>query len=227
MSKVAVVAFYWGDWPEDDPSLGIPYVNRLHRDARAHATVPFDFVLITEQSKLGGVSAGIDACPEMILTLPPAYLTYPWNFPKLFMFDPTCPLQEYEWVVALDLDLDIRGSIDFLLAHRSRSLVTCRGAYTMAPGGSVVGFDPKGKAPACLFQHLQDNLEWLKMKTGGSERKFYSNALSCGAIGAIRFWQYYYPGRITSYKVDGPDPPGASIVRFHGRPRPHEVLGWR
>jgi len=47
-------------------------------------------------------------------------------------------------------------------------------------------------------------------------------------IHKIDTWQEIALGRIKSYKADNllDGPQGASIVVFHGEPKPHELGGW-
>jgi hypothetical protein len=142
-----------------------------------------------------------------------------WNLKKMFMFSGV--LFKYEWVVCLDLDLVITGMVDFLTTHRSENLVTCRAAYSDDVGGSVVGFDPRQPWCDSLFTIILGAREVIESRTKGSERKFY-RYLKENKVITVEYWQDLYPGKINSYKVDGYTS-DASIVRFHGKPRPHQV----
>lgn len=213
MPNVAVVSFLWGEWPEDRPELGVCYVRRLMESLYRHSTVPFDWF------NFGDSMYGTP--------LPEEFRSLRWNLKKMFMFSEMAGLWQYEWVVAVDLDVVITGSIDFLLQHRSEDLVTCRGAYlNQNPGGSVVAFDPNELWVNKLLSFLMSNRKEVEAETRGSERKYYHKLQETDWGGDVSYWQDIYPGKILSYKVDGYQP-GASLIRFHGKPRPHQVdEGW-
>jgi hypothetical protein len=206
--KVAVISFLWGEWPEDNPRLGAEYVRKLHSSVLRNTLTPFDWVnfgnLINSRA------------------IPSEFSQYRWNLKKMFMFSEEAGLKGYEWVVALDLDLIVTGSLDFILKCRSTDLLTCRGAYlNQNPGGSVVAFDPNQQWTTEIAEYLRRNKKAVEELTRGSERKFYHILKDLGWLN-IRYWQDLYPNTVLSYKVDGYQP-GASIVRFHGKPRPHQV----
>ena len=216
-NKVAFICFLWGDWPGQ--GLGMDYVNRLRNSLLRNASQTFDFICYVDHPhKIRalmdlGVEGRFIAFPEC---------TYKWNLKKISMFRDAAELQRYEWVVALDLDLVISGSIDFLLSHRSPRLVTCRAAYSEDIGGSVVGFNPKAFWTGPITEYLRQGYKDIEKVTGGSERKFYRKAVDLVVIPRAEYWQDRFPGKIRSYKVDG-FRKDASIIRFHGDPRPHEV----
>jgi hypothetical protein len=201
MSRVAVVTYLWGDWPDGDKGLGRSYAERLKSSFLRNTVGLFDWVEFNEGN------------------IPVEFLAMEWNLTKMYMYS-GC-LKAYDWVVCLDLDLVLTGSLDFLLKHRSDNLVTCRGAYRDMPGGSVIGFNPNADWVGYLVYYLKENLMDVERFTNGSERLFY-RLLRDNEMLDVEYWQDSYPGRILSYKGDG-FRDGASIVRFHGEPRPHQV----
>lgn len=206
-NKVAVACFLWGQWPEDRPDLGREYARKLRRSVFRHSTTPYDWYEFGDYGQ----------------PFTSEFKKYRWNLKKMFMFSKESELIDYDWVVALDLDLVIVGSVDFLLDHRSKDLVTCRGAYdSMKPGGSIIGFDPKQSWTSRVVDFLRGNRESVESSTRGSERRYYYMLTENRTLGKIQFWQDQYPDKIVSYKVDG-YVPEASVVRFHGKPRPHQV----
>ena len=221
MSKVAVICFWYGEWPEDRPELGSLYVQRLHNSVLRNSLIrPLDFIVFADGEKYRDKSLlkGMDVLP-----IPLEYGMLKWNLKKLFMFHPQSGLSKYDWVVCLDLDMVITGSTDILLTPWRYGLTTCRGAYQPDQmGGSIVGFDPGSAWCRRLTESLHKKRGWWESQTGGSERKFYRLFFGMDPE-MVSYWQDFYPGRILSYKVDGGSCNGASIVRFHGRPRPHEV----
>jgi len=207
MKNIAVGCFLWGEWPEDDPSLGREYVRKLKNSVDRNATAPYDWFEFGDYGT----------------PLTKEFRGYRWNLKKMFMFSEESGLRDYDWVVILDLDIVIIGNLDFLLEYQSSHLVTCRGAYQwQKPGGSIIGFDPKREWCENLVLFLRDHKTMVEKETRGSERKYYHMMSGDMIFGEIRYWQDLFPGKIVSYKVDG-YVPEASVVRFHGKPRPHQV----
>ncbi len=228
-NKVAFVCFWWGRWPESDVRWGEEYVRRLHRSLESHTSSrDWDFRVYVDGSKYQD-KAVLSDFP--VYPISRWFEALKWNLKKFFMFSAAAHLDRYEWVVTMDLDVVITGNVDFLLQHRSPGgLTTCRAAYqTSKPGGSIIGFAPGEKWQENLLMFLIGQKKLVEEETGGSERKFYRKFCDNELMGGISYWQDAYPGRILSFKVDGPPKNGASVVRFHGEPRPHEVvdkLGW-
>lgn len=221
-AKVAVVCFLWGDWPEDKPELGPEYVRRLRDSVFKNSTVQCDFITFMDPEKY--FSTDLEHVCRYVM--PSRFQDLLWNLRKISMFSCWAGLIDYEWVVALDLDLLILGNIDFLLEHRSKGMMTCMAAYQKDIGGSVVAFDPAQRWCEDLTWWLLNNTEELEKRTKGSERKFYRMAVDKGVLPEVQYWQAQYPGKILSYKVDGIPSNGEAIVRFHGQPRPHQTEAW-
>lgn len=221
MSKVAVICFWYGEWPEDRPELGSLYVQRLHNSVLRNSLIrPLDFIVFADREKYQskGFLKGMDVLP-----IPLEYEMLKWNLKKLLMFHPQSGLRKYDWVICLDLDMVILGSLDFLTNHRWCGLTACAGAYQPDQlGGSIIGFQPNSPWCGRLTNSLHIKRKWWESMTGGSERKFYRIFFGMDPEMTIT-WQGWFPGKILSYKTDGGPKGGCSIVRFHGRPRPHEV----
>jgi hypothetical protein len=185
-----------------------------------------DFIAFVDEKKYHGrdLSKNVD-----VRLLSSKYESMKWNLTKLFMFSKESGLQKYEWVICLDLDMVITGSVDFLLDHRWEGLITCSGAYQPDQlGGSIIGFRPGSPWCGRITQTLRDKPCWWEKMTAGSERKFYRIFFGMDPE-LVSTWQEQFPGKILSYKVDGKPKDDCSIIRFHGRPRPHEVanqLDW-
>jgi len=123
------------------------------------------------------------------------------------------------------LDLDVVIVADFGdLAGYDGWFATCEAAYRKKKcGGSIIGFEAGDKQlQELLWNPLLRDRKIIEQQTMGSERKYFNQRLP---MSQIDFWQQLYPGKVLSYKLDCKEglPDGASIVRFHGRPRPHEV----
>jgi len=225
--RVAAVSFLYGEWPESAPYLAGQYVRRLYDGVRRNTSFPVDFWVVTDTRNWDYV--GRLFCGKVFYHsfLPVWWEGLRWNLKKVRAFDPELGLGIYDWVLLLDLDLVITGSLDEFFQPRDR-MITCRGAYRDAIGGSVIGFDPNSEEPTGLVSYLKHNQRLIEQDTRGSERKFLAKAVSTCVIRQPGYWQDILPGKVLSYKVDGGFENGASIVRFHGSPRPHEVdhLEW-
>lgn len=217
--KVAVVCFWYGQWPESDPRLGESYVRKLQNMVLRNTVVPVEFIVFVDGQKYNDKKLLSDM---FVLPISRQYESFRWNLKKLFMFSQEAGLRIFDWVVCMDLDLVINRPIDNLLNYRSNALVTCKGAYTDNIGGSVVGFDPKCLWTVDLTNYLVANLTHIERDTKGSERMFYRRCQVNGIIPKVEYWQDLFPGVIDSFKVNGYREE-VPVVRFHGKPRPHEL----
>lgn len=232
-SEVAVVCFLWGDWPITTgkvvgssnsfliSDLAETYIHHLFSGLKNNTLLNSDFIVITDKF---GIKKSVqeDLGIKKIIHIPHGWKSMRWNLKKSFVFDPSCALENYGWVVLMDLDLVVTGNLDFLLSHRSSGLVTCKGAFTNRLGGSVLGFSPKECWPGDIAKRLKCDISHFERVTKGSERKLLSIMSRKGVIPKVEFWQDLYPRSIASYKVDG-ETEDFRLVRFHGLPRPHQL----
>jgi len=132
-------------------------------------------------------------------------------------------------VLCFDLDVVIVGTLLPLVnkVHKmsSKLILTCQGAYRRSQeriGGSIIGFKPDPILTELLWMPVLERGEEIGDATRGSERRFYRKTLTRQQVG---LWELNSRGVVLSYKVDCKRglPQGASVVRFHGSPRPHEV----
>lgn len=226
--NVAVICFWYGDWPESNPALGSVYVRRLYNSVLRNSLLrPLDFIVLVDKDKYHGGANNMLRGLEVNL-IPVLYRSLAWNLKKLCMFADATGLKKYDYVVCLDLDLVVTGPIDFLLRHDWPGITTCGGAYQPEEmGGSIIGFSPNAGWCDRLSDSLFSKPGWWQKMTNGSERYFYRIFFGSRPE-VVKLWQDEYPGKILSFKTEKFDP-GASVVRFHGKPRPHEVIdqyGW-
>ncbi len=147
-----------------------------------------------------------------------------WNLKKMFLYKPNNGL--WGRVLAFDLDVVITGSLDDIASYQG-DFATCEAAYHSGrAGGSLLGFDlgsnkKMGSLGSLLYEPLLTNSRGVENKTGGSERKWFNLQLK----NKMEYWQKLFPNQVASYKVDCKNglPEDARVVRFHGKPRPHEV----
>lgn len=211
---LCIVCTYWGNWCHP---YGVHYVNRLYRGVQRHLTLPHRFVCFTDHIPGGdgpGLAAGIEVLP---MDVP----DWRWNLRKMIVYKPQNGLSGR--VLLFDLDVVIVGSIDDI-AQYAGEFATCEAAYRPGGvGGSIIGF-AAGFGKRLLWDPLVINHAAIANATMGSERKYYTQRL-CNGRCKMDFWQDMYPGQVLSYKVDCKNgiPEGARVVRFHGKPRPHEA----
>jgi len=202
---IKVICFLWGKW---GGNFGVEYVRRLKHGVDRHLSLPHRFVCLSDR-KVGGIE-----------TIPLGLEWAKWNLRKIYAYKPGLFKGR---VLMLDLDVVIVGSIDDIASYAGK-FATCEGAYRKRKiGGSIISFEA-GFGKKMLWQPLENEYRAIERDTGGSERYYFQRQF--GQHGFVPdFWQDLYPGQIASYKRDCREgiPKGARIVRFHGRPRPHEV----
>lgn len=207
-------------------AFGIEYVERLHDMVRRNLPAGFAgrFVCFTDRpADLAGL-AGVEVIDGT------GYDLHGW-WAKLALFSPGM-FDPGERIWFFDLDTVITGPLDRLFEYPGAfgilEDVYRPGGFQSAVMSWIVGKlsdsiwwewesrerpEPAGGDQAVLEQHWSD---WLPARIGGKPW-------------APDFFQSLYPGVLRSYKVDCTwgIPKGTSVVFFHGRPRPHEVLtGW-
>jgi len=196
--KINIVCFWWNDWCG---TWGPAYVRKLYNDLQRYVTIPHNFYCFTDQPGLLDV-------PSIIFTP-----KYKWNLNKFEAYNPEHGLTGK--ILTLDIDILILDNIDDILDYTA-DFITCEAAYRKGKaGGSIVGTTVE-YGMKNIWRSLVENTEQVTRKTKGSERYFFRKYLD-----NVQFFQHHYQG-IYSYKKDGV-PTDARIVRFHGRPRPHEV----
>jgi FkbM family methyltransferase len=225
-------------------AFGVEYVERLFDMVRRNLPDGFSgrFVCLTDRpddlKEFGGICTTNQA------------ETLPGWWAKMQLFDPamqaTLGFEKGDRIWYFDLDTVIAGPLDKLFEYPG-AFGILEDVYR--PGGfqsSVMSWIA-GTALTCSIWE-----EWAKRKQprspGGDQQvleQFWkgppgidpANGLEFGWLHARiggapwppDFLQQLYPGSLRSYKVDcvWGVPKGTSVVFFHGRPRPHEVLtGW-
>ncbi len=222
-NEVVVCCVKWGT---KYPPL---YVNRLHRMVERHLSRPHDFVCLTDDPS--GLGEGIGTIP-----LPDPFTGF-WNKLSLFRPDIFTPGRT---ILYLDVDLVILGPLDFLLDDPGGFHIV-RG-FSANPGcnSSVMRFEA-GKY-AHVYERFAERAEAI-LASGhftGDQGWIWEQ------VPDIRFFPTQ---KIVSYKkgmrshvfplarklglerwIRAPDfmtvdpPPDASIVVFHGKPDPEDVM---
>ncbi len=206
---------------------GAEYVNVLHSAARANITGNFRFVCLTDDAS--GLVQGIEAFPIPDIGLRPEH----WRrgcWPKVALFS-----QDLYGLrgraLFIDLDMVLWGDLDRFFSHGEGLMMLDSGPWRYRNGiprpmSSIFAFD-LGRM-GFLVEELQARRDAL-IERYGIEQDYIG-----GEAGKIGFWPQDW---IRSYKyhlrppliVDrfrGPHPPGpeVSVVCFHGRPRPIDLI---
>jgi uncharacterized Rossmann fold enzyme len=187
------------------------YVSNLFDMVRRNLAEGFEgeFVCFTDQK---------DALDKGIKVRPlPADLPGWWSKLALFRRD---LFPEGDRVIFFDLDTLITGRLDELASYD--------GPFAILRDF----FRPNGMQSSVMAWRAGEQQEiwetyteagWPMHDPGGDQAWIERHACK----GPVRFLQTLFPGMFVSYKqIKGP-PEKASVVVFHGRPRPHEVVtGW-
>lgn len=194
------------------------YVRHLHIACAQHIKVPHDFVCLTTRRGLPNVRC------EPLMRRHHGY----WNKLELFrrgLFDGP--------VIYFDLDTMILNDITDIataaVAFAAPAVIKPQGVVPGVMSSSVMvwnagvgidfgGIDEKFRSPL-REKYEQDWHRW-------GDQGWIQDTLPVPFIDLHAL----FPGRMVSYKLDirpvAKTPPSASIVMFHGNPRPHQV-GWR
>lgn len=208
--ELNVICFHWGDWGYP---LAETYINRLYRGVKRHLDMPFRFICFTDMFPRP-VMEGIELRPLMVPS-------WEWNLRKLYAY---CPYNGLHGrVLVFDLDIVVVGNLGDL-ATCFADFATCRGAYRLSHmGGSLQSFSA-GYRWNFIWKEITTRYEHWKKVTRGSERKFFNHVFK-QYNEPWTAWEDILPGQVVSYKRDCRNglPPDARVVRFHGKPRPHQV----
>lgn len=186
---------------------GVEYVLRLKAEVEQHLTVPHRFVCMTD-FEIPGVEC--------------RHATFRGWWEKLRIFEPGLFRGR---VMFLDLDTFILDNIDHIAAYDGRMAMPhdfFRGRRGLGP--AVMLFDPSWASfiyeewAACGFPQTDPRGDqgWMENLNQG---RMYRD---------VEILQELFPRQFYSYKAHCTSgiPPGAKVICFHGKPRPHEAPGW-
>lgn len=221
--SIAVAVVKWG------PKYSGEYVAKLHRAVARNLSLPHRFVCLTDDP------TGL-TCETALL--PPGLLGW-WN--KLAIFRPEAR-ELADWVLMLDLDIVITGSLDGLCASVGLS---GHQVPTDAPKGLKQAGNGMPRADLTLTMdwwrpHVYNGAcyllragafpeVWADLNPGATNRHWGDQEWMTDRIPADRvgLWPASW---IASYKThckngasSHPPPPEAKLVCFHGKPKPHEI----
>lgn len=208
----------------------VDYVNFLQKAISRNTTLDFTFTCYTEDP------SGIDPdTRRMDLPLTPA-LTGWWY--KLWLFSKECAETLGPGrILFFDLDTVIVGNIDSFLQNKDGPLVILRDLYAKGPKNAF-------RVGSAIMSW---NIGWGHYLWESFSRNPYNLMIRGPGHGDQGYIQHHVPpaqrvcwqdvlpptNRVVSFKADCGWknkssrivlPHGASVVCFHGKPRPHEVL---
>jgi uncharacterized Rossmann fold enzyme len=187
---------------------GAEYVNILFNSVRRNLAEGLEgqFVCFTDDP--AGLDPGITA-----RFLPPGLGGW-WN--KLWLFSPGL-FDDGDRIVYFDLDTVITGRLDEVIAYDGEFAIL-RDWYRPAEVNSSVMLWRAG-----FGTHI-----WTDYKDSGYRSALHGDQDWINARTPRRMIvQDLFPNRFVSYKASGGVIPAkASVVCFHGKPRPHEAGGW-
>lgn len=181
---------------------------------------PYRFVCFTDRP---------DELPNHIETAPlPADLPKWWS--KLGLFRAGL-FPDGDRILYLDLDTVITGRLDEIAAYDGPFAILrdfyrpdgLQSAVMAWKAGIAADIWTKYEAAGCPTDDKDGDQAWI-------ERRFFESVLTPEERDRIPHrLQDLFPGLFVSFKLDDLDrnpPEKASVVVFHGKPRPHEVTGW-
>ena len=237
--KISVICFYWqGDrWQDNDfkqdaghvnhlqhhldrigrvdLELAARYVNNLYHGVKRFASCPFEFICFTNEEL--EVDEGIKLRYFPLLTKSGV-------LPRVYMFSKESGLFGRQ-VLCLDIDVVITGSLKKLMDYDG--LFCTRSKFK--PGeqhkldGDIMSFRAGREIEEMVWDPFVENIDSAEKMTKGRERYWVRAKLG----GIADRWDKIDPDLVKSYKRHirgkGQKPESASIISFHGKPRPHQA----
>lgn len=133
----------------------------------------------------------------------------------------------YGDLLYFDLDTVVRGPIDALLTADRLTLLRDfyrDGVYKGRPEGLGSGlmYLPEQDRRKAWQAWIADPTEHMRRARSGGDQAFLETLW----LRSAARWQDVAPGAVASYKVHG-DATGASVLIFHGKPRPWRVASYQ
>lgn len=187
----------WGNYL----GRGAEYVEKLARGVARHLKQPHRFVVLRPRED--------QLPPALAVISDEARTAGTWQ--KLSLFRPG---QFAGRVLYLDLDSVIVGPLDELVEHKGAVHLADWGWDRNVHAGGTLVWDAEIEAP-CIWDafhakvplRFDNDQEWMT---------------------TLGVWDRLPPHLIRSYRYHCKQgvPQGASVIAFHGKPKPHELGGW-
>lgn len=217
---VNVVCLKWGTkYPAE-------YVNRLYRMVKSHLHRPFRFFCMTEDAS--GLVEGVEILPLQETGL------HGWWY-KLSLFQQDFHGLEGD-LIYLDLDVVIVDSIDFLADQSGDFLIIRNWSRNLMWNSSVMRFRIGGYAfiweqflarQQDIMERLNGDQEWIFECVPGAgnwpDKRIVSYKKSMDSKAFPLLGKLGIKLNAPEW-MDTPLPEGASIIIFHGKPDPDDVV---
>lgn len=204
-------------------------VNRLHRAARAHTTGPLRFICLTDN--IDGLDPQIETRDIPDIGLTPLDWKRPGVWRKLSLYAPD--LHDLGRVLFVDLDMMIVGSLDpFFDVTTGVVFLNTGDSWRRNPtsdhtegGTGIFSFDPA--AEHLILQSFQADPA-RHMDSFHNEQDFafaHASATALWPEGRVISFKRHLCHRYGAglFRPIRPVPATASVIAFHGDPRPADV----
>lgn len=193
----------------------VKYVNALANGIAKNLTRPYEFVCLTDCGE------GFNSNVHRIIPLDHGFERW-WS--KIELFAPN--KFNTDRVFYLDLDTIITSEINDIAMY-SGNFFGLRDFYNqMGLGSGLMAWSNADPVVAQIYEKFMESPDAHMRNHRMGDQEFINNTLG----NYIEYVQDLYPNKIYSYKKDCVDahknisiPESASIVCFHGKPRPHHV----
>ncbi len=203
------------------------YVINLRRGVLQNLTIPHRFICLTNDMPSNTVD-GVrhdDASfydEDSLIEWKALEHDWPRHWSKVEMFRPD--IEKYGRFLFIDLSSVIVGSLDDMAAVEHECVT--RDFYHGVPSQSILMFSP-GSMREVWEKFNEDPNRWISEGSKMVAPYFHDQILMADMD--IPFWQDVLPGQVVSFKkhCEQGVPVGARIIKFHGNPKPHEIVsGW-
>ena len=195
-------------------AFGPEYVTNLVRSVEAALEDEHRFVVLTDD---------VSDLPPWIET---ESLRHDWPrwWSKAEIFRPD--LERFGRMLYIDLSSVIVGQIDDLAGYRGEACVT-RDFYCGGPSQSVLNFAPGSLR--CAWDKMIADPEGVMAEGDKMIAPNFHDQILMADLEWLDYWQDVTPDQVVSFKLHCEQgiPENARIVKFHGKPKPHEIIeGW-
>jgi hypothetical protein len=198
------------------------YVDRLYSMTRRHLSLPFRFTCVTDRIR--------PLHPDIVQLQRDDIIEGRGSRNKLQLFDPTC--LPYDSMLYMDLTLFIRESLDSLIEWtRNKDFVTIRD-WNYESFNSCVMWIRQSERVKAVWDTYTSGKQFSQKIEGGDQDYIYSVFKENGWLDTV---DYFPPETIAPFRgllrMSRTDRQladqmisEAAIIKFHGRPKPHEWL---
>lgn len=210
---LAIVTFLWGDFGGNKPYL---YLNRLYNGLCRSLNHDFRFITFIDRKNVYKCVGNTNPYIQFVDLHSPRWKKC---LPKLYMYKRG--VIEADRIVALDIDTIITGDVTKLFTYNLDFITCLMPRNPRRTDGGITAFNPE--TMHYLWDVFVSQPDKVLSQTKGRERIFYRKYIQH----KVHYWQDLFPNKVVSYKrhikpnvVNIED---TSLVRFHGKPKPHTL----